>query len=114
MGLVIVAAGESSTDPIPWLVNYGVAGVVILLLVTGQLRTKSEVGALEKRVTQQDDIIKAKDIALEALTNQLVSIVPQLAKVGDVVEALPQNTSAALTHAMSELTSKLDDIQQGR
>jgi hypothetical protein len=80
---------SAATDPLGWLVNIGVAGIVIILLVTGQLRTKSEVMHLL-------DEIAAKDKAIDAIQNQIMSqALPALANSTRVIEAVP-NTEQAL------------------
>lgn len=107
-----MAVGEASaSDPISWLINYGVAGVIIILLVTGQLRTKAEVEGLKAELTKKDESITAKDAALTALVTQLTTFLPQLAKVGDVVEALPRNADTHLAAVLRDISARLDDIQ---
>lgn len=102
---------EAGTDPVSWLVNYGVAGVIIILLVTGQLRTKAEVEGLKSELTKKDESITAKDAALTALVTQLTTFLPQLAKVGDVVEALPKSGDTQLAAVLARISAKLDDIE---
>lgn len=107
----MAVAESAGSDPVSWLINYGVAGVIIILLVTGQLRTKAEVANLEKQVAAKDEQIAAKDAALTALVTQLTTFMPQLAKVGDVVEALPKQAEIQLAAVVRDLSAKLDDIQ---
>lgn len=107
----VAADAPSGSDPVSWLINYGVAGVIIILLVTGQLRTKAEVEGLKAELIKKDESITAKDAALTALVTQLTTFLPQLAKVGDVVEALPKNGDAQLATVLREISARLDDIQ---
>lgn len=87
---VTALATDTSTDPVAWLVNYGVAGIVIVLLVTGQLRTKTEVTLLERQMAQKDRVI-------EAFQQQLTShTLPALAESTRVLEAIPSSESALL------------------
>lgn len=73
------------SDPFTWLVNLGVAGIVIVLLVTGQLRTKAEVEHLLAE-------IEAKDKVIDAVQTQLLgSTLPALAQSTRVMEAIPAN-----------------------
>jgi hypothetical protein len=79
----VTAASDAASDPLTWLFNVGVAGVVLVLLVTGQLRTKSEVTQLERQIV-------AKDEALAALQAQLTAnTLPALERSALVIEALP-------------------------
>lgn len=77
-----------SDDPITWLINLGVAGIVIVLLITGQLRTKAEVDHLLSEIA-------AKDRVIEAVQTQLLSnTLPALAHSTRVMEAVPANEQA--------------------
>lgn len=104
----VVRAAETSatTDPLTWLINLGVAGIVIVLLVTGQLRTKSEVLHLL-------DEIAAKDKVIEAVQTQLLSqTLPALANSTRVIEAVPTTENALvrqLLRAQGEAKQAQDD-----
>lgn len=111
--LLLPLAAE--VDPISWLVNYGVAGIVLALLVTGQLRTKSEVLGVQKIADDRAREVAAKDAAIAALMTQITGhTVPQLGHLTQVLEALPaQNTSdTAVLEALAELKSKIEQIEQ--
>jgi hypothetical protein len=85
----LAALVTSTSDPISWLVNYGVAGIIIVLLVTGQLRTKAEVMALQKVADERAEALNAKDKALADLTQQITGhTLPQLARMTEVVEGI--------------------------
>lgn len=73
-------------DPYTLLASTGLPGVVIILLITGRLRTSSEVERLESDndtlrtvVTQKDDLIAAlnktiADRAIPALTRSAIAL----------------------------------------
>ena len=87
MLLLTVLAADTS-DPLVWLVNLGVAGIVIVLLVTGQLRTKSEVDHLLAEIA-------AKDRVIDAVQTQLLGqTLPALAQSTRVIEAVPASEAA--------------------
>jgi hypothetical protein len=130
----INAAEPSATnDPLAWLINLGVAGIVIVLLITGQLRTKSEVDRLERvNVDQKDSYEKQltdkdrqladkerqldkRDVLIEALREQLTNrTIPALARVGDVVAAYPQQRQSEeeLHDRMEGLVSRVEAMQR--
>jgi len=83
-------ATGGSADPVAWLINYGVAGIVIALLVTGQLRTKSEVKGLESQIAAKDKVIDAFQAQLTGHT------LPALTQSARVLEAIPTSESALL------------------
>lgn len=112
MLLLIVLAATDSADPVAWLVNYGVAGIVILLLVTGQLRTKAEVAAIQKIADDRLVDLRQKDEALGNLIAQLSALLPQLARVGEIIEQMPNSAEAQLRVEVDRLGAKLDDIQR--
>lgn len=111
MLLLIALAGETSADPVSWLINYGVAGIVILMLVTGQLRTKAEVAAIQKIADDRLVDLRVKDEALQAIVKQLGDVMPQLARVGEVMEAVPSSADAQLLARMDQISRTLDAIQ---
>lgn len=81
--LLVPLADTPANDPLTWLVNLGVAGIVIVLLVTGQLATKSEVNQLKAQ-------IETKDRLIEAFQSQLTGhALPALAQSTRVLEAIP-------------------------
>lgn len=120
----LVVAYETAADPVSFLVNYGVAGVVILLLVTGQLRTKSENIGLQKQLDERNADLREKDAALTALMTQISQhTLPQMSDLAKVIEALPKNltgpsakevalTEADLMGRMQALAATLDAIER--
>lgn len=72
--------GSPVVDPIvTTITGYGALGVVLLMLVTGQLYTKAHVGALNARITDQDEQLKAMRKRDDEIT------IPTLARVADVL-----------------------------
>lgn len=76
-------ADNGVTDPLAWLVNLGVAGIVIVLLVTGKLRTGKEVEHLLAEIAAKDQVIAAFQQQLTGNT------LPALARSTQVLEAIP-------------------------
>lgn len=111
----------SAPDPIALLINYGVAGIVIVLFITGQIRTKSEVAGLEKQLKEKDDMI-------QAFTNQLSgNTLPALTRSAQVLEAIPSNERSlyqelnqaraevlALTKTIAEISQRQDRHDDSR
>lgn len=112
-GAVGVVLETTVSDPLAWLVNLGVAGIVIVLLVTGQLRTKWEVNALDKRIADQDKVIKEFQDALIGQT------LPALARSAQVLEAIPSSERGLQDELhqtrgdMAELISRLERLAKG-
>lgn len=107
MAPVIVMA-TPGTDPFTWLINLGVAGIVLVLLITGQLRTKAEVDHLMSEIA-------AKDRVIEAVQKELLgTTLPALTQSTRVLEAIPASERALvdeLRRAQSEakdLTSRME------
>lgn len=102
----------AATDPLGWLVNLGVAGVVIVLLVTGQLRTKSEVTHLEAEIASKDKVIEAFQLQLTGHT------LPALARSARIFEAIPASETALLVELRkarteaSDLASRLEVLAE--
>lgn len=110
---VMLAVLQTTPDPVSWLVNYGVAGIVIALLAIGRLRTKQEVEGLTKMLADSIERERQKDIALAALMQQITQhTVPQLADVGRLIEALPERThnNGDLSKSIADLTRRLDEV----
>lgn len=79
---------NATQDPLAWLVNVGVAGIVIILFVTGQIRTKSEVLRLESELDRANKVI-------DAIQQQLIgSTLPAMAKSTQVIENVPASEEA--------------------
>lgn len=93
-----LAVLATSADPMTWLINFGAVGVVLVLLVTGQLRTKAEVAAIQKIAEERYEEIQRKNQALDDLVNQIThGLLPQLTRT---------------TEVLNELSRKIDDIER--
>lgn len=113
----LIAYEVSAADPVGFLVNYGVAGIVIILLVTGQLRTKAEVSGLQKALEEAVEREKQKDLALANLVQQITQhVLPGLNNLAGVVEALPASTASESDskRQIAELRRRLAEIEQAR
>lgn len=106
LAAVATAWASAATDPFTWLINVGVAGVVIVLLVTGQLRTKAEVSQLERQ-------IEAKDALIEAFQAQLTAnTLPALERSAQVFEALPRATERAVYRDLGQVRAEIEELSQ--
>lgn len=85
-----VAGLAAQTDPIQVLLNYGLAGVVVFLVITGQLRTKAEVHAKDAIIAKQAEIISAFQ---QSLTSNAL---PAMSAGIRAVEAVPHSESRTL------------------
>jgi hypothetical protein len=108
------------SDPLTWLVNLGVAGIVIILLVTGQLRTKAEVEHLQRENERKDKLLDAKDGQIAAMQAVITDkTLPALSRSTQVLEAIPRSETvlfAQLRRAqleVTELTQRLEQIARG-
>jgi hypothetical protein len=106
----VVSAAAANFDPATWLVNYGIAGIIIGLLVTGQLRTKAEVAAIQKIADQRLEQIERKDAALAALIEQITRTLPQLGQLATVIDSLPSQVQSH--NKETEILAKLDTLQR--
>jgi len=92
-------AGGSSFDPLTLLASTGIPGVVIVLLITGKLRTESEVKRLEGENDRKDIVIAQKDEQIQRLQAGIVDqAIPVITRS---TELLARFTSAALDHNRS-------------
>lgn len=84
---LVVAAADTATDPLSLLTGLGPAGIIIVLLVVGKLRTEGEVKRLEVELDRKDQVIEAKDAQLAALQDGIVGqAIPALTRYTDTVE----------------------------
>ena len=106
----LVLASASSDEPYMILINYGALGVIIVLIVTGQFRTKAEVTRLEEQNKEYRDIIKAFQMQLTTST------LPAMSKSAQVLEAIPDKETAmfeelkATQKATKEILGRLESL----
>ena len=106
----LVLASASSDEPYMILINYGALGVIIILIVTGQFRTKAEVTRLEEQNKEYRDIIKAFQMQLTTST------LPAMSKSAQVLEAIPDKETAmfeelkATQKATKEILGRLESL----
>lgn len=118
---VLLLAQETSApaDPVAWMVNYGVAGIVIALVVLGRLRTKSEVDGLKELIEQQGADLRAERAANTALVQQLTNhTLPQMTQMAEVLDRVPvvvqKPAETGLEHTMAQIAASLARLEQGQ
>lgn len=67
MTLAAAAIGGDNFDPVQLLLNTGIPGIVVVLLITGRLRTQAEVERLEADNARKDAVIASKDELISSL-----------------------------------------------
>ena len=92
----------SSADPTTILINYGALGIMLVFVMTGQFRTKSEVQALRDQIADYRAIISG----FQAQANQAV---PALARSAQVLEAIP-NKEAGMLDEMRQTEARMVDL----
>lgn len=92
----MAASAPTGTDPISWLVNYGVAGIVVALLVTGRLRTKAEVDGLREELGKAQGAVQERDLAMTALVQQVTQhTLPQMGQIADVLDRIERTATSS-------------------
>lgn len=116
VGVVLTVLASQTPDPATWLLNYGVAGVVITLLVLGRLRTKSEVDGLKEQIVQLHTDLNAERAANAALMNQMTNhTLPQMAALADVLDRVPsvvaKQPETDLEHVLAQIAASLARLE---
>lgn len=114
---ILSIADPATSDPLSILVNYGALGIFLVLVATGQFRTKYEVQRLEKQIDRMHNEIAGKDELIRAFQMQLTGhTLPALAQSARVFEAIPtsradieelsrvRDEAAALAKALESLS----------
>jgi len=109
----LVQAANATDDPLAWLINLGVAGIVIILFVTGKLRSEKEVLYLLEQ-------IEAKDQVISAFQAQLTGhALPALAQSAQALEQIPRRGGDLIGEVeqaradLTELTKAIRDLTRG-
>jgi hypothetical protein len=119
----LFADGSSSspTDPFNWVTGLGFPGVIIALLITGQLRTKPEVERLIAENDRKDKLIEAKDTTIATMQSVLTKqTLPALLRSAEVLEAIPNAESSLFNELrqaqqqVTDLTSRLERMTRGQ
>lgn len=121
---VIAVAEPNSSDPVSLLIGYGPLGIFLVLLATGQFRTKYEVHRAEAQVDRLTDDIKhlraenaAQAELIRAFQMQLTGhTLPALAQSARVFEAVPTAETEALTQmrtVLADLTQQIESLGKG-
>lgn len=115
--IMLPAFAADTPDPTAWLINYGVAGVVIALVVAGRLRTKSEVDGLKDALAEYRADLLAERSASAALVSQLTNhTLPQMAQLADVLDRVPtvvsRPTETSLEHVLAQIAGSLARLEE--
>lgn len=102
---LVPMASSTAADPLVILLNYGIAGVMIILFTTGQIRTKSEVADLRATIQEQSRLIEAMRAQLTGQT------LPALTRSAQVLEALP-STEQALVVELRRTVARLEELSK--
>lgn len=110
----LFAAMEAATfDPTSWLVNYGIAGVVIALVIMGRFRTKQEVDGLKEQLVAAQKAVLDERAANSALVTQITQhTLPTLERLGSLVNEMPKTSESDLLSRLDVLTRKIEDVQR--
>lgn len=103
----LVPMAADTTDPMTWLINLGTAGVWLVCMMTGLLRTKGEVDRLIEEG-------KAKDRAIETLvslmtTRTLPTLATAVAEMPTAASAAAQRESA-LEKQLAEALRRVEKV----
>lgn len=99
--------GGSLNDPFTYLTGLGFPGIIIALLLTGQLVPKGVIDRMSKDLDRKDEIIKAKDEQIAALQAGLVDkAIPALTRSTQVLERLP----SSVKHSENAVLERLDQV----
>lgn len=86
---MMLATDQPLSDPVSWLINLGTAGVMLILFITGKVRSGKESESLEGRLAVKDRIIEQKDAQIAALqAGILEQAVPAIIRATQVIERL--------------------------
>lgn len=122
---LLALLADGSFDPVTFLVNYGVAGIFLALLATGQFRTKAEVISLQKVVEERAKALAemrgelaAKEQALQALMLQITQqTLPSLTQTAKLVERIPvhkpMESELVLMRRLEALADRLEAAEKG-
>lgn len=94
----ILPLATSTADPILILANYGALGIMLVLILTGTVRTKSEVENRDKQIADKEKTIADQQRIIDAFTANITGqTLPALAKSTHVLEQLPRGEAAIIT-----------------
>lgn len=106
----------SASDPYSFLINYGALGIILVLIATGQFRTKAEVQRLEEQVRRVEEQNKEYRDIIRALQMQLTNhTIPAMSKSAQVLEAIPDKELAMfeeLKTTQAETKKILDRLEK--
>lgn len=104
--LIMWEASSATSDPLTWLINLGVAGIVIVLLITGKLRTGKEVEHLLEEIASLKQVLSATQAQLTG------HALPALAKSAEALESIPTNQLATVQEQVMELSKQVSKLAE--
>jgi len=90
--LLADAGGGASFDPYTLIASTGIPGIVVVLLISGKLRTESEVKRLVSENERKDTVIRQKDEQIVSLQQGIVEqAIPVLTRSTSLLEKLAES-----------------------
>lgn len=107
--LIFTIPKATSADPVAVLLNYGALGIFLVCILTGLVRTKSELENRDKQLEAKDRQIADLQRIVDAFTANLTGqTLPALARSTQVLEQLPRGESAIFAKL-----ERLADVLEG-
>lgn len=103
-----------NASPLAILLNYGVLGIIVVLLISGWVRTKPEVDGLKEQIEDLKGQLAERDRVAEAMRVQLTQqTLPAMARSAQVLETIPQTAGdeKQLVKELQALISQLKDFR---
>lgn len=114
IGFLGQANNVSSPDPWVTVLQWGPAGVVLILLASGQLRFGREIKTAEERFQQERaDRIKAendRDLVNSKAANEFIPLLTEATHL--LSEFKPKTPDRAIASALSAIAEKLEEIDR--
>lgn len=108
------SGGGSSVDPWVTVLQWGPAGVVLILLASGQLRFGREIKTAEERYTlEREARIKAeadRDLVNSKAANEFIPLLTEATHL--LSDFRPKSPDRAVATALAAIAEKLEDIDR--
>lgn len=114
IGFLGQTSNVSSPDPWVTVLQWGPAGVVLILLASGQLRFGREIKTAETLYTQEREArIKAetdRDIVNSKAANEFIPLLTEATRL--LSDFRPKNPDRAVANALAAIADKLEEIDR--